>query len=46
MGKPCAETEMVRDGLRCMLRFPSLVMIVLPIIDGRMFRNVFPINDE
>lgn len=38
MGKPNAETEMARDGLRCTLRFPSLAMIVLPIIDGELPR--------
>lgn len=46
MGKPNAETEMARDGLRCTLHFPSLAMIVLLIIDGRMLRNVFLISDE
>lgn len=38
MGKPNAEAEMARDGLRCTLHFPSLAMIVLPIIDGEQPR--------
>ncbi len=54
MGKPNAGKKMTRAGMRCTLRFLSLAMIVLPIIDGELPRmkasasgkNTIPVKDR